>query len=280
MRFLSLILLFIVTTLSAVNIKSHNIYDRLDRVDLMLTFDEVYDVPMTQISSENGIKIVLVGLNCEGVIKKELSGNVIEKIEITPLDKLVEIAFISKKKIEIEASKSADGYGFRLRAIPVVDNNNTAIATTTTKPEPQKNSSMELVDSLKNEFKDIKVADFDYQTYLIVLSILILVLVIFFLLKNRDGNWLNKQAKLEKELKVLFQKPLDPKNRVVMLEYKNMQYLAIIGTTNFLLDKAYKDEEELITQPNKITKPSKAKPEFEELLAEDKDKLNKFFKMK
>ena len=37
-------------------------------------------------------------------------------------------------------------------------------------------------------------------------------------------------------MKVLIQKPIDTKNKVVLFEYQNRKYLMLIGTTNVLLD--------------------------------------------
>ena len=42
--------------------------------------------------------------------------------------------------------------------------------------------------------------------------------------------------KLKEDMKVLAQKPVDAKNKIVLFEYQNRKYLMLIGNTNVLLD--------------------------------------------
>jgi hypothetical protein len=94
-------------------------------------------------------------------------------------------------------------------------------------------------------------------------------------LKKRMGTpqakgkqpWLFKGSVKKEGVSVRFQKPLDPKNRVVMLDYEGHSYLVVIGTSNVLLDKYNGD------------KPVNTQSEFDKILDDNRTELDSYLQL-
>ena len=72
-------------------------------------------------------------------------------------------------------------------------------------------------------------------------------------ISNSSFNWnLNDES-----IDVIYEKPLDNQNKVVLLNYENQKYLILVGSSNVLLDKfgeekiKNKDDFELFFEQNK-----------------------------
>ena len=87
-------------------------------------------------------------------------------------------------------------------------------------------------DSLKNLMSQNPETKFDYLTYSIILAILIILAIILWLVKKRVVKLPAEQSKVN----VIFQKPLDAKNKLVLIEFNKRKYLMVIGNTNLLID--------------------------------------------
>jgi hypothetical protein len=102
-------------TLYASKILSYNIYDRTDRVDIMITFDTPYSGLIKQSFKNSKIIIKLGDAKIESPKVKNLSTNFLNRITITPMSRYTQIVASVPSKIKLIASKTADGYGLRLR---------------------------------------------------------------------------------------------------------------------------------------------------------------------
>lgn len=242
-----LLLLSIPFLLSASKILSYNIYDRTDRVDVMITFDTPYNGVIKQNNSNSIITIKLENASIESSKIKQLSSKYIRSITITPMEEHTQIVAEIPPSVALQASKTSDSYGLRLRfAAPEI--------------LPQTNVEQRSEVS-KDEFASLptKKGDDLSQSYYIVVSILILGIGILFYIKKRvtlpqtkqkQASWLFQENSSEEEEKkeftaptsqsnvtIRFQKALNSDNSVVMLDYGEQSYLVLMGKSNILLDK-------------------------------------------
>lgn len=241
-----LLLLSIPFLLSASKILSYNIYDRTDRVDVMITFDTPYSGVIKQNNSNSIITIKLEGASIESSKVKQISSKYIRSISITPAEDYTQIVVEVPPSITLQASKTSDSYGLRLRF---------------SEPEALTQNNVEQKEISKDEFASLptKKGDDLSQSYYIVLTILILGIVTLFYVKRRvalpqskqkQSSWLFQESDTPQEKKevvvptsnsanvtIRFQKALNSDNSVVMLDFGEQSYLVLMGKSNILLDK-------------------------------------------
>lgn len=278
-----LLLFLLPFTLQASKILSYNIYDRTDRADVMITFDTPYDGVIKQSISKSKIIIKLSGASIESSKIKNVSSKFLHSITITPMSGQTQIVASVPTSIKLIASKTSDAYGLRLRFTDRVANKNStkstpAVAATSLSSLPTKKSD-------------------DMSTsYYIVVAILIVGILILFVLKkkiatkniqNQQSPWLfqenqdNQQTQTNtqspqtktaaapdsnKDISIRFQKKLNEKNSVVMLDFGAQSYLVLMGANNILLDKFTDD------------KPT-TQEDFESILQNRHQELDDFLKV-
>ena len=234
------------TTLYSSMILSYNIYDRTDRVDVMITFDTPYEGVIKQSVSKSKIIIKLQDAKIESSKLKQLSSKYLNSLSITPMSGYTQIVASIPSSTILKASKTSDAYGLRLRF--------TDRATTNKTQTVQKTSNNSLL-SLATK-KDGNIS----QSYYIVIAILIIGIVILFYLRKKvipkqsstkANAWLFKDASKgasvpetpvtsplnAQNVSIRFQKPIDNENSVVMLDFGEQSYLVLMGKSNILLDK-------------------------------------------
>lgn len=225
-------LLLLPVFLFASKVLSYNVYDRSDRVDIMLTFDTPYEGALRQSRLQDRIIIKLENAAIESPKVKSISSPFLSKIAITPIDEHTQIIATVAPSVEMEASKTSDAFGLRLRFTRSGATEGADAAATLeeplsalpTKPEGSYSGS-----------------------YVAVIIILLIGIVILLWLKSRMSltaagtpakPWpFNLKRSDSEGVNVRFQKLLDAKNRVVMLDYADESYLVVIGNSNLLLDK-------------------------------------------
>jgi hypothetical protein len=232
--------------LNASKILSYNIYDRTDRVDVMITFDTPYDGVIKQSVSESKIIIKLEDASIESSKTKELSSKFLHSLAIVPMPGYTQIIASVPSSVILKASKTSDSYGLRLR-----------FTTKQTVKNYTANENTNL-QSAQNPFSALptKKSDDISNNYYIVVGILIIGIIILFALNKKiaakTGNTTPKQGpkswlfKNNQELKetangenvtIRFQKNINENNSVVMLDFGAQSYLVIMGPNNILLDK-------------------------------------------
>ncbi len=245
-----LLLLFILPlSLFASKILSYNIYNRTDRVDVMITFDTPYDGLIKKSISRSKIIIKLEDATIESSKIKQLKSQYIHTLSIAPMSKYVQITASVPSNIKLTASKTSDAYGLRLRFTKEISNKKNKLLPQSTQLKAP--SSLSLLPTKKDDNLS--------QSYYIVIGILIVGIFILYFLKtkitknqnkDRTNNWLfNKKTKMKNTTKksyddvsIRFQKSLDEKNSVVMLEFAGQSYLVMMGTNNLLLDRFTDDK--------------------------------------
>jgi hypothetical protein len=236
------LLLLLPFALSASSILSYNIYDRTDRVDVMITFDTPYTGTIKQSISTQKIIIKLEDAKIESAKTKKLSSNFLNAITMTPMAGYTQIVASVPPSVELQASKTSDSYGLRLRFT-----NNIAQS----KPIAKQSTQEEI-----NPFAALPTKQDNNisQSYYIVIFILVTGIVLLFYLKRKmntsqqqapkqGSSWLFKtdakhnDAHNPNEVSIRFQKNINNENSVVMLDFGTESYLVLMGHNNILLDK-------------------------------------------
>lgn len=274
------LLLLLSTVVWGSKILSYNIYDRHERVDIMLTFDTPYEGVLRQNTQGDMITIKLEEASIDTPLNKNISSEYLKKIAIIQVGDQIQISAQVGNNVILQASKTSDSYGLRLRftppaSIPLMGNGATEDQAAVSSL-PTKNGS---------EFE---------RSYYVVIGILIIGIVILFWLKQ---NIAKKATALHSEPKkpwsfgslaknstapspgstlssgtdrggvqIRFQKTLDTAHSVAMLDFGTQSYLVLLGNNTILLDK-FQDNIP-ITQN-----------EFETLLRTKHQELDGFFQL-
>lgn len=228
----------------ASKILSYNIYDRTDRVDVMITFDTPYEGVIKQNISKSKILIKLEDAEIESSKIKNLSTKFLQSITITPMAGYTQIVASVPSSVHLMASKTSDAYGLRLRFTTKTANTSNKTLSTT-----QENPLSHLPTKSDEGMS---------QSYYIVVTILVVGIIILFILKrkinkntpNSNKNpWLFKESSTESkvpvqkqtsknnDISIRFQKDIDNNNSVIMLDFSEQSYLILMGANNLLLDK-------------------------------------------
>ena len=259
MKFLFLSLLLLSTQLFGSKILTYNIYERSDRVDMMLTFDTPYEGKIKQHSNASKIVIKLGDASIEMPKIKSVNSAFVDTITITPMSQETQIIASIANKTKLYVSKTSDAYGLRLRfAKPV--------ASTKKEPQVQENNFMSTLDT-----KDETEVSMSYIVVVILLFVAVIVLLILKKKISTGGdtrpNWLSLQKESKDNVRVRFQKSIDTKNKVVMLDYGEESYLVVMGTNNILLDK--------FEGKSTVKKES----QFESMLSDKRESLDSFLQL-
>jgi hypothetical protein len=244
MRYL-LPLLLLPAFLWGAKILSYNIYDRNDRVDVMLTFDTPYEGVLRQSRQGDTIIIKLEEAFIETSKVKNVNSKYLSKLTIAPSNDNLEISAQVSPNVRMQASKTSDSYGLRLRFMLPVD------AINNQSPPVDETALSGIPTKSNNEFE---------QSYYVVIAILLIGIAILFWLKQNIAKraatihnepktpWLfNKRPPEPKKptnvahdtggVHIRFQKTLDPSHTVAMLDYGTMSYLVLLGNNTLVLDK-------------------------------------------
>ncbi|NPA59822.1 MAG: hypothetical protein GXO30_05085, partial [Epsilonproteobacteria bacterium] len=228
---IKILLIFLVPLLlNASKVLSYNIYDRTDRVDVMLTFDTPFEGIIKQKRTNKQIIIKLLDAEIESAKVKQLSSEFLHSLSITPMNGYIKIIASVPNSIKLRASKTSDAYGLRLRFTLK------ASAKTKTKTtNPLSNLPTKKDGALS-------------QNYYIVVGILIIgILTLLFIKKKttpkrekkKETSWLFKEndepkemeQKIDNDLKstasIRFEKSLDSSNSVIMLDFAQHSYLLL-----------------------------------------------------
>ncbi len=223
-----LLTLFFSSLLTSATITNHNIYKQDDSIDLMLTFDEPYLGKVSKKKEDGSTILMLENIKIEDSITEKIESKIIQQINILPYKNQVFIKVEALNPYTLEASKTIDNHGLRIRVKPKM---------------------MKTLETAKFETK--KEQDIT-GSFLKVIAVLAFMISLLYLLKKwitnstqASSSWLfHKDSSKKQDIKLLQQKALDTKNRVALLEYNGMNYLVILGSNNVVLDKFKSDEDE------------------------------------
>ncbi len=222
--------LLLASSLFASNILSYKIYDRSDRTDLLLTFDTPYNGRISQKEALNKTTLLLYNANYTKQIEKSVTSQYISSFSIIPQNKRTALVLTLHPNTQFNVSKTVDSYGLRLRF------------TKSSITQTSATSSVEAAVKSPTAIQT-KTAPIANDRYIIVVAVLILAVILLFFIKrkvekNSSGSgWLFKsQPAPFDNFNILFQKPLDNVNKVVLMEVNHRQYLVVLGNSHLLLD--------------------------------------------
>jgi len=274
-----LLLFLLPLSLFASKILSYNIYDRTDRADVMLTFDTPYSGIIKQNRGKSKIIIKLENASIESPKIKKVSSKFLQSVVITPLQNETQIVATVPQSVKLIASKTADGYGLRLR-----------FTNKTARKNFAQNSSIQNSSEMATGLPTQKNNGLSKSYYIVVAILIIGILILLYIkkkttpqqkmqTKQQKSNWLfnaNTQSNQEQtqqttnttqsnanEVSIRFQKAIDTDNSVVMLDFGQESYLVLMGKSNILLDKFHDN------------KPS-SQQEFETILQSRHEELENF----
>ena len=222
-RFIVLIFLFIFANASSILNISY--FPLNNKVDILFSLDKPFSGKITSLS-QNSYKITNINLDRIEQKKFKNSLNVI----ISPLDEnSINLKLNYNKPLNIKASITAKGYGLRIRILGLE----------TKKPITLiQNTNKQNISNLGEN------NSFNYINYIIVIAILIFLIIILIYIKKKTLQKLPKSLQQD-NYKVLYQKMIDPKNRLVMIEVFDKRYLLLLGDkNNILLDNFSKEAQE------------------------------------
>ena len=198
------LIIFIAVILFGANLVNINFFTQPNKLDILFSLDAKFN---GKIINAGKNRFVITNISSDKEYYKKFDNFFIEEVTISPQNNDVLLKFKTDKRYKTSVALTPDGYGLRFRI-----------------------SNLE-VKKEKITFKNPE-NSLDYFSYIISLAILIIIAIILWILKKK----INKKLPVKGGLNILFQKPIDAKNRVALIEFNNRKYLVIVGNSNILLD--------------------------------------------
>ncbi|NPA30315.1 MAG: hypothetical protein GXO33_09040 [Epsilonproteobacteria bacterium] len=237
-----LLLILLLDGIYAATLLNVNLYERQNRVDLMLSFDTPFKGPLKKrTASDRSIAIVLENVKVTTPYYKSLRHPLVASVAVTKSGEESALVKILPRSasVGVQASRTVDGFGLRLRIYPLSGAKKSPLTTqnetvrATTNDKPLKLKSGETLPGWR---------------YWAVMALLLLMAGALWMIRKKmlfqtgksGDNWLmpkNLGAKLPAEATVRFQKALDNRNKLMLVEYGGRQYLLVVGNGNLLLDR-------------------------------------------
>lgn len=227
--------------------KIHN--EQKDSVNITLSFDSTYNGKIEEERNKEMLRLTLNGVSYAKEELKTINSPLITKMLISPNPKENKtiIALEVKDDVRLNTQNINDNTGLMIRAL----DKQAPTGTLSFRQEPQKSNFG---------------GKFDYTSYIIIVSILIVLLgILWWLSRGMKGK---SQAK---QFRVLFQRALDRQNKFVILEFDSKHYIMVVGSSNVLLDVVEKGSQKPETEEKKPKS-------FENFFNENKERLQKLIK--
>ena len=118
--FMKFILFFVLfaTQIFASNLLTYNVYERTDRVDIMLSFDAPYEGNIFQKREKDTTSLILNSLSYDQSASKDINSKIIQGLDIEPKQNSLVLNLRSNDAIIVNASKTTDSFGLRIRVTP------------------------------------------------------------------------------------------------------------------------------------------------------------------
>ena len=268
--FVALLLFF--AALWGSNLSTYNIYERSDRVDIMLSFDAPYSGAILQERKDGAITLLFKDLQNDQNIEKSVNSSILQELLFEPRGQNLALVIKSDARVAVSASKTTDGFGLRIRVTP--ENAASSAAASALSPQETRENITDAsnLSSGKQNAANLAAAsaqspglnlsaqngDVNFMTqgmsdmidyrYYSVLSVLALLLIVLLFIKarlknkqktlktKRENSWFEK-VKSDEGVDILYEKPLDNVNKVVLFQHLDRRYLVLTGASNVLLDK-------------------------------------------
>ncbi len=265
-KILSIFLLSI-SILNATSLLTYNIYERSDRVDLMLSFDSPYDGKILKKQGKNIVTLILKDLSYDNLVEKNIDSKIVQAITIEPNENEINIIIKSKNRFSVVASKTVDGFGLRIRTKPIKEN----IARLPMETNTQQQINLP---TKENE------STIDGRYISVILLLLIMIIFMLWIKKrvtsttstnsSKNSFWLFKGSAntlSNLDINILQKKQIDNANSVLLLEFEGNKYLVLTGNSNLLLEKFGKTD-------------LKSDSDFEKVFEKNREKLDNYLRIR
>jgi len=192
------------------NLINVNFFEGKNKLDVLFSLDAAFHGKVKQIAPNS---YVLTGIQTDKVIQKEFKNNFVNSIIISPEKDGVRIDIGASGKFKTSVALTPDGYGVRFRVL------NTAVQNKSAAPKGISQMTA-------------KTGGLDSLSYIVGIAVLFALALLLWFVKKKTAML----PALQGDMKVLAQKPVDAKNKVVLFEYQNRKYLMLVGNSNVLLD--------------------------------------------
>ena len=198
-------------------ILSLNVKESPQRVDLILNFDVPFNGRITQKRTKDTIILLLHDVTILAPWQRKLNSKIAYQIDVKPVAKGSAIAIYTTTNPKLHARKLKDGFGLQISLVTPTH-----------------------ADTTQNK-KNI-------APWLLWIGAGILGLILFAIIYRFIPMIPKKKKRIvvindnEADFQILFEKPLDEKNKIALISFKGIDYLVIIGTSNVLLGKFQKGE--------------------------------------
>ncbi|MDD6924940.1 MAG: hypothetical protein PUI79_02035 [Campylobacteraceae bacterium] len=250
--------------LQAGNLLTYNLYSRAENFDIVLSFDEPYNAQIRQQNQDGKIILLLENTKIKKNFSQALNSKFLNSISIMNFQgQMLGIELKSDKNLQITPARNPDKKTMLIRITPKAISNFSELGAQKTSSVDGKYTSLIIVLSLlcialviikKRLDKKIK----NTKTTKAVQknpsrnSRKIEQSVEQKPEQNTQKNIESKKTDFASELanadfdientaKIIFEKPLDDRNKVVLFEHNARKYLVLTGSSNVLLDRFGED---------------------------------------
>ena len=250
--------------LQAGNLLTYNLYSRAENFDIVLGFDEPYNAQIRQQNQDGKIILLLENTKIKENFSQALNSKFISSISIMNFQgQMLGIELKSDKNLQITPAKNPDKMSMLIRITPKAISNFSELGAQKTSSVDGKYTSLIIVLSLlcialviikkrlDKKIKNAKTAK-AVQKNPSRNSRKIEQSVEQKPEQNTQKNIESKKTDFASELanadfdientaKIIFEKPLDDRNKVVLFEHNARKYLVLTGSSNVLLDRFGED---------------------------------------
>lgn len=217
-----LLLLSLTTLLFPSSILNTKIYDRDNRVDLLLSFDTVYMGTVSKYVRDGKTYLILPGTNIDADKNFHFAHPYLKAINLYKSSNRTLIEMDAPGS-EIKISKVAPGYGLRIRT------------TKTVKKLPierYKKLSTPMPPKVGENVEDLT------EKYMIVGIFVASLLLLLLLIKIMAGRKLGGSGKGgPDEARIIYSKPIDARNKLLLIGFNGKHHLVLMSATgNVLID--------------------------------------------
>ena len=250
--------------LQAGNLLTYNLYSRAENFDIVLGFDEPYNAQIRQQNQDGKIILLLENTKIKENFSQALNSKFINSISIMNFQgQMLGIELKSDKNLQITPAKNPDKMSMLIRITPKAISNFSELGAQKTSSVDGKYTSLIIVLSLlcialviirkrlDKKIKNAKIAKAvqknpsrnsrkieqsveqkpEQNTQKNIES------------KKTDfaSELANADFEIENTAKIIFEKSLDDRNKVVLFEHNARKYLVLTGSSNVLLDRFGED---------------------------------------
>jgi len=200
------LIIFLSVFLFSANLINVNFFPQKSKLDILLSLDNKFN---GKIVEKNKNIFLITNVYTIKSFNKKFDNFFIKEIKISPSNNGILLELTTNINYKISVALTPDGYGLRFRIL-------------NTKRAEVKTQNLKFANDSR----------LDLVSYFISIAILIILAIALWLFRKK----IIKKLPAKGNLNILFQKPIDAKNKIALIEFNNRKYLVIVGNSNILLD--------------------------------------------